>query len=99
MPMLVVSIMSQLVFSGGMISGNRPGVPISCRLVHPGRWGFAAAASTIDLTGADTVVRRPQDGQHLAVLGEHILLFDMGDAGGAVVVYAGIIVRMVESGC
>ncbi len=50
MPLLVVAIMSQLVFSGGM-------VPVTDRLVldqlswfTPARWGFAAAASTVDLT-------------------------------------------------
>jgi len=49
MPLLVVSIMSQLVFSGGMI-------PVTDRLLldqlswfTPARWGFAASASTVDL--------------------------------------------------
>ncbi len=49
MPLLVVAIMSQLVFSGGMI-------PVTDRVVldqmswfTPARWGFAASASTIDL--------------------------------------------------
>jgi ABC transport system ATP-binding/permease protein len=49
MPLLVVSIMSQLVFSGGMI-------PVTNRLLldqlswfTPARWGFAASASTADL--------------------------------------------------
>src|SRR5581483_6265759 len=50
MPLLVVAIMSQLVFSGGMI-------PVTNRIVldqmswfTPARWGFATTASTIDLT-------------------------------------------------
>lgn len=45
----VVAVMSQLVFSGGMI-------PVTDRLVldqmswlTPARWGFAASASTVDL--------------------------------------------------
>ena len=49
MPLLVVAVMSQLVFSGGMI-------PVTGRVgldqmswVTPARWGFAASASTIDL--------------------------------------------------
>jgi ABC-type multidrug transport system ATPase subunit len=49
MPLLVVAIMSQLVFSGGMI-------PVTDRIVldqmswfTPARWGFAGSASTIDL--------------------------------------------------
>ncbi|MCV6987008.1 ATP-binding cassette domain-containing protein [Mycobacterium shinjukuense] len=50
MPLLVVAVMSQLVFSGGMI-------PVTGRIAldqmswaTPARWGFAASASTIDLT-------------------------------------------------
>ncbi|EKF24749.1 ABC transporter family protein [Mycolicibacterium hassiacum DSM 44199] len=50
MPLLVVAIMSQLVFSGGMI-------PVTDRILldqlswlTPARWGFAASASTADLT-------------------------------------------------
>jgi len=49
MPLLVVAVMSQLVFSGGMI-------PVTDRIgldqmswVTPARWGFAASASTADL--------------------------------------------------
>ncbi|TFV56816.1 ATP-binding cassette domain-containing protein [Mycobacterium sp. PS03-16] len=49
MPLLVVAIMSQLVFSGGMI-------PVTDRIgldqlswLTPARWGFAASASTADL--------------------------------------------------
>ena len=49
MPLLVVAVASQLVFSGGMI-------PVTDRLVldqlswlTPARWGFAASASTVDL--------------------------------------------------
>ncbi len=50
MPLLVVAVMSQLVFSGGLI-------PVTGRVgldqlswVTPARWGFASSASTIDLT-------------------------------------------------
>ncbi|WP_197504930.1 MULTISPECIES: FHA domain-containing protein [unclassified Mycobacterium] len=49
MPLLVVAVMSQLVFSGGMI-------PVTGRVgldqmswATPARWGFAASASTADL--------------------------------------------------
>ena len=50
MPLLVVAIMSQLVFSGGMIpvTGKVPLDQMSW--VTPARWGFASTASTIDLT-------------------------------------------------
>ncbi len=50
MPLLVVAVMSQLVFSGGLI-------PVTGRVVldqlswfTPARWGFASSSSTIDLT-------------------------------------------------
>jgi ABC transport system ATP-binding/permease protein len=49
MPLLVVAVMSQLVFSGGMI-------PVTARVgldqmswATPARWGFASSASTVDL--------------------------------------------------
>ena len=48
MPLLVIAIMSQLVFSGGMIwVTNRAGLD-QLSWVTPARWGYAAAASTID---------------------------------------------------
>ncbi|QUR69736.1 FHA domain-containing protein [Mycobacterium spongiae] len=50
MPLLVVAVMSQLVFSGGMIPvTGRPGLD-QLSWVTPARWGFAASASTVDLT-------------------------------------------------
>ncbi len=61
MPLLVVAIMSQLVFSGGMI-------PVTDRLVldqmswfTPARWGFAASASTVDLIRLVPGPLTPQD--------------------------------------
>lgn len=49
LPMLVVTIMAQIVFSGGLI-------PVTGRVgldqvswLWPARWGFAATASTVDL--------------------------------------------------
>jgi ABC-type multidrug transport system ATPase subunit len=50
MPLLVVAIMSQLVFSGGLIpvTGRIPLDQMSW--VTPARWGFAATASTVGLT-------------------------------------------------
>lgn len=61
MPLLVVAIMSQLVFSGGM-------VPVTDRLAldqmswfTPARWGFASAASTVDLTNLVPGPLTPKD--------------------------------------
>jgi ABC-type multidrug transport system ATPase subunit len=61
MPLLVVAVMSQLVFSGGMI-------PVTDRLgldqmswATPARWGFASTASTIDLIRLVPGPMTPQD--------------------------------------
>ena len=61
MPLLVVAIMSQLVFQGGMI-------PVTGRIVldqlswfTPARWGFASTASTIDLIRLVPGPLTPQD--------------------------------------
>ena len=51
MPLLVILVMAQLVFSGGMIPvTDRDGLE-QASMVFPGRWGFSAAASDIDLNG------------------------------------------------
>ncbi|QLL05064.1 FHA domain-containing protein [Mycobacterium vicinigordonae] len=61
MPLLVVAVMSQLVFSGGMIPvTNRLGLD-QMSWVTPARWGFAASASTIDLTTLCPVPQVPKD--------------------------------------
>jgi ABC-type multidrug transport system ATPase subunit len=69
MPLLVVAVMSQLVFSGGMI-------PVTARIgldqmswATPARWGFASSASTVDLLSLqDKVKQTPHDShwQHSA---------------------------------
>lgn len=76
MPLLVVAIMSQLVFSGGMI-------PVTDRLVldqmswfTPARWGFAASASTVDLIRLVPGPLTPQDRHWEHTSGAW--LFDMG---------------------
>jgi len=61
MPLLVVAIMSQLVFSGGMIPvTNRP-VLDQLSWVTPARWGFAASASTVDLVNLVPGPLTPKD--------------------------------------
>jgi ABC-type multidrug transport system ATPase subunit len=51
LPVLVVSIMAQIVFSGGLIAiSGRVGLE-QFSWLWSARWGFAAAASTIDLPG------------------------------------------------
>jgi ABC-type multidrug transport system ATPase subunit len=62
MPLLVVAVMSQLVFSGGMIPvTNRVGLD-QMSWATPARWGFAASASTIDLTHLEPGPQVPKDG-------------------------------------
>ncbi|PJM73103.1 hypothetical protein CS006_07645 [Bifidobacterium primatium] len=52
MPLLVIVVMAQLVFSGGMIPvTDRAGLE-QVSYLFPARWGFAAAASTVDLKWA-----------------------------------------------
>ena len=50
MPLLVIAIMSQLVFQGGMIPVTGRIVLDQMSWVTPARWGFASTASTIDLS-------------------------------------------------
>jgi hypothetical protein len=61
MPLLVVAVMSQLVFSGGMI-------PVTARIgldqmswATPARWGFAASASTVNLIHLEPGPQVPKD--------------------------------------
>ena len=70
MPLLVVAVMSQLVFSGGLI-------PVTARVgldqmswATPARWGFAASASTVDvLSLQDKVKQTPHDAHWQHTLG------------------------------
>jgi len=86
MPLFVVSIMAQLVLCGGM-------VPVTGRLaldqlswVMPARWGYAAAASTVDIRHLVPGSLLPQDRfwQHTS----KIWLLDMGMLAALSVFYA-----------
>jgi len=89
MPLFVVSIMAQLVLCGGM-------VPVTGRLgldqlsfVMPARWGYAAAASTVDIRHLVPASLLPQDRfwQHTS----KIWLIDMGMLAALSVFYAGFV--------
>ena len=89
MPLLVVAVMSQLVFSGGMI-------PVTDRLVldqlswfTPARWGFAASASTVDLIKLVPGPLTPKDShwEHTA----SAWWFDMGMLAVLSIAYAGFV--------
>jgi ABC-type multidrug transport system ATPase subunit/pSer/pThr/pTyr-binding forkhead associated (FHA) protein len=66
LPMLVVSIMVSMVLAGGLI-------PVTGRLVLdqlswlvPGRWGFAASASTVDLNNVEAGLPTDRLWRHIA---------------------------------
>ena len=61
MPLLVIAIMSQLVFQGGMIPVTGRIVLDQMSWVTPARWGFASTASTIDLLRLVPGPLTPQD--------------------------------------
>ncbi|SDU56805.1 ATP-binding cassette domain-containing protein [Jiangella alkaliphila] len=50
MPPLVVAIMAQLVLCGGLIEVTGQAVVSQLSWLVPARWGYAAAASTVDVT-------------------------------------------------
>lgn len=89
MPLLVVAVMSQLVFSGGMI-------PVTDRLVldqlswiTPARWGFAASASTVDLIHLVPGPLTPKDSHWEHTSGAW--WFDMGMLGALCIGYLGFV--------
>src|SRR5581483_296039 len=74
LPLLVVTIMVSMVLAGGLI-------PVTGRLVLdqiswllPARWGFAAAASTIDLRNVEAGLPADKLWEHTA----HYWLLDVG---------------------
>jgi ABC-type multidrug transport system ATPase subunit len=77
MPLLVVSVLLEAVLSGGIIYlNNTPGLK-QLAYLSPSRWGFAAAASTIDLNK----VTPPPPGDSADPLWHHTphtWLLDMG---------------------
>ncbi|GAS99150.1 ABC transporter, ATP-binding protein [Mycolicibacterium canariasense] len=89
MPLLVIAIMSQLVFSGGMIPVTGRIVLDQMSWVTPARWGFAATASTIDLTGLVPAPLSPDDSHWKHTTG--VWLFDMGMLVALSVFYIGFV--------
>ena len=89
MPLFVVSIMAQLVLCGGM-------VPVTGRLAldqlsfaMPARWGYAAAAATVDLRHLvpDSLLSQDRYWQHTA----GTWLLDMGMLAALSVFYGGFV--------
>ncbi|CQD13439.1 ABC transporter ATP-binding protein [Mycobacterium lentiflavum] len=89
MPLFVVAVMAQLVLCGGM-------VPVTGRLgldqlsfVMPARWGYAAAAATVDLRHLvpDSLLSQDRFWQHTL----KTWLFDMGMLAGLSLLYLGFV--------
>jgi ABC transport system ATP-binding/permease protein len=90
MPLLVVSIMSQLVLAGGMIPVTGRAGLNQLSWVTPGRWGYAAGASSIDFPNLVKVKQIPTNDpiwQH----SKHIYLFDMAMLAALSLFYAGYV--------
>jgi ABC transport system ATP-binding/permease protein len=89
MPLLVVSLMLQLVLCGGMVPiTNRVGLD-QLSWVAPSRWGYAAQASTVDLWTIEPGPLAPKDShfKHTA----HTWLFDMAALGILTLVYGSFV--------
>lgn len=89
MPLLVIAIMSQLVFSGGMIPVTGRAVLDQMSWITPARWGFAATASTIDLTRLVPAPLSPDDALWHHTRGTWLL--DMGMLAVLSIGYLGIV--------
>ncbi|WP_205266482.1 FHA domain-containing protein [Mycolicibacterium sphagni] len=89
MPLLVVAVMSQLVFSGGMIPVTGRMVLDQLSWITPARWGFAASASTIDLITLVPGPLTPKDAHwhHTA----SAWWFDMGMLGALCIGYLSLV--------
>ncbi|OBG69912.1 MULTISPECIES: ATP-binding cassette domain-containing protein [unclassified Mycobacterium] len=89
MPLLVVSLMMQMVLSGGM-------VPVTNRIfldqlswLVPSRWGYAAQASTVDLWTVAPGPQSPRDSHFKHTAGAW--LFDMGMLVGLSIAYTAVV--------
>jgi ABC-type multidrug transport system ATPase subunit len=90
MPLLVVSIMSQLVLAGGMIPVTGRAGLNQLSWLTPGRWGYAAGASSIDFPDLVKVKQIPTNDpiwQH----SKHIFFFDMAMLAALSLFYAGYV--------
>jgi hypothetical protein len=74
LPMLVVTIMVSMVLAGGLIPVTGRLVLDQISWVVPGRWGFAAAASTVDLNNIEAALPADRLWRHV----RSAWLLDMG---------------------
>lgn len=66
MPALVVTVMAQLVFCGGLITITDRGALEVVAAMFPSRWGLAMSASTLDLTALNPTVAQDALWEHTA---------------------------------
>lgn len=94
LPLLVVAIMAQLVFSSGIIPvTNRAGLD-QLSWLTPARWGFAASASTIDLNTVEPSPFSPKDSHWDHTAGAWLL--DMGMICVLAVAYSGFVLWKIR---
>jgi ABC-type multidrug transport system ATPase subunit/predicted component of type VI protein secretion system len=89
MPLLVVTVMAQLVFSGGMIPVTGRIVLDQLSWITPARWGFASSASTVALRDLVPPPITPAD-----ALWNHKLSswgLDMAMLAGLSIIYVGFV--------
>jgi ABC-type multidrug transport system ATPase subunit len=89
MPLLVVTVMAQLVFSGGMIPVTGRVVLDQLSWITPARWGFASSASTVALRDLVPPPITPAD-----ALWNHKLSswgLDMAMLAGLSIIYVGFV--------
>jgi ABC-type multidrug transport system ATPase subunit len=89
MPLLVIAIMSQLVFQGGMIPVTGRIVLDQMSWITPARWGFASTASTIDLIRLVPGPLTPQDSHWKHTAGAW--WFNMGMQGMICIGYLSVV--------
>ncbi len=84
--LLAITLMAQLVFAGGYIPVTDRPLFETLSLVMPGRWGFAATASTADLTHLVAGIANDQHWQHTA----SAWLFNMAMLTALTLVFVGV---------
>ncbi|OBJ87383.1 ABC transporter ATP-binding protein [Mycobacterium gordonae] len=89
LPLLVVAIMAQLVFSSGVIPVTNRTVIDQLSWLTPARWGFAACASTIDLNQVQPSEFSPKDSHWNHTTGAWVL--DMAMLAVLAMVYSSLV--------
>ena len=84
--LLAVALVTQLVFAGGFIPVTGRPLFETISWIMPGRWGFAATASTSDLSNLVVGIAHDSHWQHAA----STWLFNMAMLGVLAVLFAGV---------